>query len=141
VILMLCRMGVEHGVPYILVGLGVCLATLASGVHATVAGVAVGVVGAQGKFWEMYDLLMGNGVALRFEDLLRCASQIGADVERFEKDLTSRRHALHVVRDTTGADDSGVGGTPTFSINGRRHHGAYDLHSRAAVLDLELHSQ
>ena len=142
VILMLRRTGVDHVVPYTLAGLGVSLATLASGVHATVAGVAaVGVLGAQGKFWEMHDLLMGNGIALRFEDLLRCASQIGDDVERFEKDLTSRRPALRVLRDTTGADNSGVAGTPTFFINGRRHHGPYDPHSLAAILDVELHSQ
>ena len=109
--------------------------------HAQLAAEAAEAAGAQGKFWEMHDLLMVNGIALTFEDLLRYASQIGADVERFENDLTSRRHALRVLRDTTSADDSGVAGTPTFFINGRRHHGPYDLHSLAAVLELELHSQ
>lgn len=29
--------------------------------------------------------------------------------------------------DVEGADLSGVSGTPTFFINGRRHHGAYDI--------------
>ena len=109
--------------------------------YAQLAAEAAEAAGAQGKFWEMHDLMMTNGIALTFEDLLHYASQIGADVERFENDLTSRRHALRVLRDTTSADDSGVAGTPTFFINGRRHHGPYDLHSLAAVLQLELHSE
>jgi hypothetical protein len=29
--------------------------------------------------------------------------------------------------DVDGADLSGVNGTPTFFINGRRHYGAYDI--------------
>jgi len=32
------------------------------------------------------------------------------------------------------ADLSGVSGTPTFFINGRRHHGAYDIDSLAAAV-------
>lgn len=44
VILLLRGAGVRNGVPYFIVGSGVWLATLASGVHATVAGVAVGIL-------------------------------------------------------------------------------------------------
>ena len=44
VVIVLRRAGVGHGVPYFLVGLGIWLATLASGVHATVAGVAMGLL-------------------------------------------------------------------------------------------------
>ena len=32
-----------------------------------------------------------------------------------------------VAEDVTSADVSGVAGTPSFFINGRRHHGAYDI--------------
>jgi Na+/H+ antiporter NhaA len=44
VVLVMKRAGVRHGVPYFLVGLAMWLATLASGVHATIAGVAVGLL-------------------------------------------------------------------------------------------------
>src|ERR671910_881426 len=44
VILAMRASGVRHGVPYFLVGLGMWLAMLASGVHATIAGVAVGLL-------------------------------------------------------------------------------------------------
>jgi protein-disulfide isomerase len=32
------------------------------------------------------------------------------------------------------ADASGVAGTPTFFINGRRHHGAYDIDTLTAAV-------
>jgi Na+/H+ antiporter NhaA len=44
VVLALRAAGVRHGVPYFLVGLAMWLATLASGVHPTIAGVAVGLL-------------------------------------------------------------------------------------------------
>jgi Na+/H+ antiporter NhaA len=44
VVLVLRQAGVRHGVPYFLVGVAMWLATLASGVHATIAGVAVGLL-------------------------------------------------------------------------------------------------
>jgi protein-disulfide isomerase len=48
-------------------------------------------------------------------------------VDRFAEELRTRRHAPRVARDVDSADQSGVAGTPTFFINGRRYHGAYDL--------------
>jgi Na+/H+ antiporter NhaA len=44
VVLAMKRFRVRHGVPYFLVGVAMWLATLASGVHATIAGVAVGLL-------------------------------------------------------------------------------------------------
>ena len=35
--------------------------------------------------------------------------------------------AARVAEDVDSADLSGVSGTPTFFINGRRHRGAYDI--------------
>ena len=38
-----------------------------------------------------------------------------------------RKGAGRVIEDVESADLSGVSGTPTFFINGRRHYGAYDI--------------
>jgi protein-disulfide isomerase len=82
---------------------------------------------AQGAFWPMHDLLLGHQDALNLDALLDYARQLGLDVERFSADLRRHAGAARIARDVEGADLSRVPGTPTFFINGRRHHGAYDL--------------
>jgi protein-disulfide isomerase len=42
-------------------------------------------------------------------------------MSRFESDLSARRFLEHVKRDFTGGVRSGVNGTPTFFINGKRY--------------------
>ncbi len=39
-----------------------------------------------------------------------------------------------VAEDVASADASGVSGTPTFFINGRRHYGAYDIDTLTAAV-------
>jgi protein-disulfide isomerase len=34
---------------------------------------------------------------------------------------------MRIAREVESAELSGVTGTPTFFVNGHRHHGAYDL--------------
>jgi Na+/H+ antiporter NhaA len=81
----------------------------------------------QGAFWEMHDLLLDHQDALGPDDLVGHAEQLGLDVERFASDLRERVGAARVADDVDSADLSGVSGTPTFFINGRRHYGAYDI--------------
>jgi Na+/H+ antiporter NhaA len=95
--------------------------------HAQLAAEASEAAGAQGKFWEMHDELLDHQDALRPRQLVAAAERLGVDVDRFREDLRRREFAPHVAEDVEGADESGVTGTPTFFINGRRHHGAYDL--------------
>ena len=59
-------------------------------------------------------------------DLKRHAEAIGLDVERFADEVRQREHEERVADDVASADASGVAGTPTFFINGRRHQGSYD---------------
>jgi Na+/H+ antiporter NhaA len=96
-------------------------------VFAQTASEAAEAAGAQTDFWRMHDLLLDHQDDLRFGDLLRYAEQLGLDVERFEDELRRRTYAPRITEDVASADASGVAGTPTFFINGRRHYGAYDL--------------
>lgn len=96
--------------------------------NAQLAAEAAEAAGRQGKFWEMHDLLFQHQDALSPKYLIRYASELGLDMERFGKDL--REHlagAARVAEDVDSADLSGVSGTPTFFINGRRHQGAFDI--------------
>jgi Na+/H+ antiporter NhaA len=81
----------------------------------------------QGAFWEMHDLLLDHQDRLGFSDLVDYAEQLGLDVERFTNELQDHAGAARVADDVDSADLSGVSGTPTFFINGRRHYGAYDI--------------
>ncbi len=89
---------------------------------------------AQGAFWEMYDLLLTHQDALDPRDLVGYASGLGLDVDRFTDDLGARVGAGKIAEDVDSADLSGVTGTPTFFVNGRRHYGAYDLASLEAAV-------
>jgi Na+/H+ antiporter NhaA len=82
---------------------------------------------AQGKFWEMYDTLLSHQDELSPRDLARHAQELGLDVDRFRDELRRREYAARVSEDVASADESGVSGTPTFFINGRRHYGVYDI--------------
>ena len=88
----------------------------------------------QGAFWEMHDLLLAHQDALRPSDLISHAEQLGLDIERFANDLRDRAGAARVAEDVDSADLSGVSGTPTFFINGRRHYGAYDIGTLTAAV-------
>jgi Na+/H+ antiporter NhaA len=88
----------------------------------------------QGAFWGMYDLLLRHQDALAPKDLTGYAEQLGLDVERFGDDLRRHTGAARVADDVDSADLSDVSGTPTFFINGRRHHGAYDIDSLSAAV-------
>jgi protein-disulfide isomerase len=57
---------------------------------------------------------------------MRYAEELGLDLDQFHKELKNHEHAARVARDVESAELSGVSGTPTFFINGQRHHGAYD---------------
>jgi Na+/H+ antiporter NhaA len=88
----------------------------------------------QGAFWEMYDLLLAHQDALRPDDLLGYAEQLGLDAERFAEDLREHAEGARIAEDVDSADLSGVSGTPTFFINGRRHYGAYDIATLSAAV-------
>jgi Na+/H+ antiporter NhaA len=94
---------------------------------AQLASEAAEAAAAQGKFWDMYDILLAHQGELTPRDLRRYASELGLDVDRFTDELRTREYASRIAEDVASADESGVSGTPTFFINGRRHYGVYDL--------------
>ncbi len=102
--------------------------------HAQLAAEAAEAAADQGAFWEMHDLLLGHQSALRPDDLVGYAEQLGLDLDRFTTALREHAGAGRVAEDVDGAELSGVSGTPTFFINGRRHYGAYDIVTLSAAV-------
>jgi Na+/H+ antiporter NhaA len=105
-----------------------------SDVHprAQIAAEAAEAAADQGAFWEMHDLLLTHQDALRPPDLRGYAEQLGLDTKRFAEYLHGHEGTPRIYDDVDGADLSGVSGTPTFFINGRRHYGAYDVATLSA---------
>ena len=102
--------------------------------NAQLAAEAAEAAAAQGRFWEMHDRLLAPDARLGPLDLRRHAEALGLDVERFTDALRRRHHAPRIARDVQSADASGVSGTPTFFINGRRHQGVYDIETLARAV-------
>ncbi|HSC04271.1 MAG TPA: Na+/H+ antiporter NhaA [Solirubrobacteraceae bacterium] len=107
-----------------------------SDVHpsAQLAAEASEAAAAQGHFWDMYDRLLSHQGELSPRDLIRHAGDLGLDVDRFRDELRRREYASRISEDVASADESGVSGTPTFFINGRRHYGVYDLGALTAAV-------
>jgi Na+/H+ antiporter NhaA len=95
--------------------------------NAQIAAEAAEAASARGRFWEFYDALFADQEALSVRDLLARAEQLGLDRQRFADELRRREYAARVAEDVASADASGVSGTPSFFINGRRYRDAYDL--------------
>ncbi len=94
---------------------------------AQIAAEASEAAAVQGSFWEMHDTLLGHQGDLQPGDLKTYAEQLGLDGVRILEDLRRHEHSARVSEDVASADESGVSGTPTFFVNGRRHYGAYDI--------------
>jgi Na+/H+ antiporter NhaA len=95
--------------------------------QAQLAARAAEAAAVQGRFWEMHDLLLDRQDHLKITDLLGYAEELGLDPDRFHADMMGPVSADRIGADLQSADLSGVAGTPTFFVNGRRHYGAYDL--------------
>jgi protein-disulfide isomerase len=103
--------------------------------HAEQAAETAESAAAQGRFWEMHDLLYENQARLRDPDLRGYAESLGLDVDRFDRELAEHVHATRVREDFMSGVRSGVNGTPTFYINGVRHDDSYDLETLLAALE------
>ena len=95
--------------------------------HAQLAAEGTEAAAGQGKFWQMHDQLLDHQGALTGKDLIRYAGELGLDTGRFTRDLRNHAGQAKIAADVDSADLSGVSGTPTFFVNGKRHQGAYDI--------------
>jgi formate-nitrite transporter family protein len=91
--------------------------------HASVAAQAAEAAAAQGKFWDMHDLLYERQDELAEGNFTRFAIRLKLETYKFESDLSSHRFAGRVQRDYESGVRSGVTRTPTLFINGRRYDG------------------
>jgi protein-disulfide isomerase len=103
--------------------------------HALAASQAAEAAAAQGRFWEMHDLLFHRQKALKDDDLRGYAAELGLDLKRFESDRRGDAVLMRIRRDVRSGIDSGdVLGTPTLFIGGSLYVGPHDADSLAKAL-------
>jgi protein-disulfide isomerase len=103
--------------------------------HALLAAEAAEAAGAQGKFWEMHDLLYENQEKLDPPALMANARKLDLDLDQFAQDLESHRFRDRVRRDFMSGVRSGVNGTPSFFINGLKHEGGFTAEELRAAIE------
>ncbi|HTX45136.1 MAG TPA: thioredoxin domain-containing protein [Solirubrobacteraceae bacterium] len=99
--------------------------------RAWAAACAAEAAAAQGRFWEMHDLLFGDQARLEDPHLWDRARELGLDLQRFDADRRSDAVIARVKRDFESGIRAGVATTPTLFADGRSYAGNLD----AATLD------
>jgi protein-disulfide isomerase len=94
--------------------------------QAFIAAVATEAAARQDAFWPMHDVVFENQRRLNYTSLLEYASSINADKEQLATDMESEELKQKVEDDFESGIVSGVNGTPTFFVNGKRYNGAID---------------
>ena len=97
----------------------------------------------QGRFWEYHDVLYENQRSVNsgvFSDeaFVGLAEEVGLDTEQFEAALTSGRYESVVQSDLREAQNAGIQGTPSFTINGQRLVGPQPLEAFEQLIEAEL---
>jgi protein-disulfide isomerase len=97
--------------------------------------------GAQGKYWQMHDLMFARQSALDNGSIVEYAVELGLDIARFLQEVTGHRHAAKIQTDQTSGRESGVIQTPSYFINNVRYIGPIDLKSLGSAVDLAIETQ
>jgi protein-disulfide isomerase len=74
----------------------------------------------QGKFWEMHDLIFANSSSLTESSFTGFAEELNLDTERFIADYNSKKYEELLEYDLDAGRRSGVTGTPSLYMNGKR---------------------
>lgn len=93
---------------------------------------------AQGKFWELHDLMLANQDDLSRDGLLALAPQAGLDVAAFRTALDQHSYLDAVKADVKAATELDFKGVPAFVINGRKITGAVPVTEFRNAIDSAL---
>lgn len=83
------------------------------------AAIATEAAHAQGKFWDMHDLVFENQMDLSDANLYKFAKDIGLDEAAFKAHFAAKKGKGVVEKDKADGETLGIGGTPAVYVNGR----------------------
>jgi protein-disulfide isomerase len=93
---------------------------------------------AQGKFWEMHDLLYAGFPDLSRNRVMGYARQLGLDMKRFTAEVDSHKYKARVAAEEKEGEAVNVSGTPTFFFNGRKFNGVFEAKTIVPLLRKEF---
>lgn len=106
--------------------------------HALLAAEAAECAGAQGKFWQMHDMLFEHQEHLKARDLQRYAEQIGLDMTRYAAEIGDHIYLQRIRENIDGGLRSGVRGTPGFFVNGKIQDTSFGIRSLFDAVEAAL---
>lgn len=106
--------------------------------NAFAAAVAAEAAALQNKFWEMHDILFENQRALDEVSLFGYAKKIGLDLQKFKDDIQDQELSGKVDNDFESGVRSGVNGTPSFFIKGKKYNGNWETEPFIKYLKSQL---
>ncbi len=95
----------------------------------------------QDRFWDYHNILFENAPALAVADLKAYAESLGLDMQQFNQCLDSGKHQQAVEKELADAQELGLRGVPSFTVNGTRLIGPPSFEQLAAAIDEILASQ
>ncbi len=102
------------------------------------AAVAAMKLGGHAAYWKMHEKLFANQKALTVDNFKSFATSIGLDAAAFEAAMNSPEVANYVAQGQKAAQEAGVNGTPSFSINGVQLVGAQPFKNFQNAIDAEI---
>jgi protein-disulfide isomerase len=92
----------------------------------------------QDKFWPMHDAIFAAQRELSTDKLKELAKQVGLDTAKLDECIASGRAGQLIDADMSVAGLAGVGGTPSFFINGQTFDGNPSPAGLSEAIDAEL---
>lgn len=94
----------------------------------------------QGQFWAFHDRVYSEQVLTR-EVFVQYATELEMDVDTFTTCFDDATHQPEIEADYLAGAQLGVGGTPTFYINGKVLVGAQPYENFVAAIEAELNAE
>jgi protein-disulfide isomerase len=103
--------------------------------HAMLAAEAAEAAAAQGRFWEMHDLLFEHQSHLDLKHLHRYAERLELDLSRFGAEMDEHVYVQRVREHIESGRRSHVRGTPGLFLNGRIQDASFGLKALVAATE------
>lgn len=110
--------------------------------NSKIAAEAAEAAGAQGKYWQMHDMLFENQSTWSSSNPLdmftEYAKSIGLDTDKFKKDVEGNKYSDKIQADINDGVSLGVNSTPTFYLNGEKVTGLTSFNDLKSKIDALL---